>query len=184
PCQAATLLDTLEQVRTHEPTPPRQLNQAVPRDLEVICLKCLQKDPDHRYASAGALAEDLDRFLQGEPIRARRVRLLEKVTRLIERTPNVSGMGDLRPGVLLAAAPAPLLGHLLLFLAAGGEPFYPVASLWMTLLLVLMVAAVLVVGHGGRFPRLPTPLNRQAWSARIGHFLALLLAPLVSYLSA
>jgi hypothetical protein len=64
-------LRTLEQVRTHDPVPPRRLQPAVPRDLEKNCLKCLEKEPTKRYASALDLAEDVRRFLHGEPVRAR-----------------------------------------------------------------------------------------------------------------
>ena len=59
PFGGTTVLDTLEQVRERSPEPPRKLNPRVPRDLEVICLKCLEKDPRRRYASAEALAEEL-----------------------------------------------------------------------------------------------------------------------------
>jgi serine/threonine-protein kinase len=71
PFQAGNVLDTLEQVIHHTPAPPRLLNDTIARDLETICLKCLEKDPAARYPSAEELAEDLGRYLGGESINAR-----------------------------------------------------------------------------------------------------------------
>jgi tetratricopeptide (TPR) repeat protein/predicted Ser/Thr protein kinase len=81
PFQGATPLSILDQLRNREPMPPRRLRRAVSLDLETICLKCLQKDPSKRYASAEALADDLCRFLARQPIRARPIPLCQRLWR-------------------------------------------------------------------------------------------------------
>jgi WD40 repeat protein len=92
PFRAATPLDTVLQVVTDDPAPPRQLNPLLPRDLETICLKCLEKLPGRRYASAAELADDLGRFLADEPIRARPVTILERGVKWARRRPAVAGL--------------------------------------------------------------------------------------------
>src|SRR5262249_22031704 len=87
PFQGESTLGILLLVRTEEPVPPARLRPGMPRDLETICLKCLQKSPARRYASAAALAEDLRRFLRGEPIHARPVGRMERAAKWVRRNP-------------------------------------------------------------------------------------------------
>ncbi|MCE9534480.1 MAG: serine/threonine protein kinase [Planctomycetes bacterium] len=86
PFLAESLTDTLMQVLENDPAPPRLLNPKVERDLETICLKCLEKDPNQRYPSAAALADDLNHYLAGEPINARSSHLLDRLARELGRS--------------------------------------------------------------------------------------------------
>jgi serine/threonine-protein kinase len=92
PFQGASALETLELVRNQEPVPPRRLQPKVPTDLETICLKSLQKEPAKRFPDAAAMAEDLRRFLDGEPIVARPVGTPERLWRWCRRNPRVAGL--------------------------------------------------------------------------------------------
>jgi len=90
PFVGEALTDTLEQVLNAEPISPRLLNPSVPRDLETICLKCLEKPSDKRYATAQALADELGRFLNHEPVHARPVMRAERVWRWCRRKPALA----------------------------------------------------------------------------------------------
>jgi serine/threonine-protein kinase len=87
PFRADHPLETLRQAQEQAPIRPRSVNPKVPRDLETVCLKCLEKDPARRYAGADDLADDLERFLRGEPIRGRRVGLAGQLWRWCRRRP-------------------------------------------------------------------------------------------------
>jgi eukaryotic-like serine/threonine-protein kinase len=104
PFVAETALDTLLRVRLDEPVPPSVLQPKVPRDLGTVCLKCLRKSPAQRYASALDLAEDLRRFLNGEPVQARPVGRPERLWRWCRRNPALAAL----TAVSLVAAVAAL----------------------------------------------------------------------------
>jgi hypothetical protein len=170
PFHGPSLIMTLDQVRAAEPMAPRVLRPDVPLDLEVICLKCLQKSPRDRYASASALASDLHRFLRHEPILARpvgfatrawrwcrrpeRIRNAQVVALLIGVTvvvTDLTGIGLLSSGVLPAKD---LTAALIFFLILLGSNALPnlwvglvaaaddVRALWCGLLTPLVVAAI------------------------------------------
>ena len=101
PFVAETFEATLTQVLNIEPVAPRQLNPGLPLDLETICLKCLEKDPARRYTSAGELADELERFLKGEPTRARPIGAFGKTGRWCRRKPALAAMAA---GLVIAIA--------------------------------------------------------------------------------
>jgi tetratricopeptide (TPR) repeat protein len=92
PFAGPDLLAVLHQAQAEPPLPPRRLTPGLPRDLETICLKCLEKAPARRYASAADLADDLRRWLDGEPIRARPVGALGRAARWARRRPLAAGL--------------------------------------------------------------------------------------------
>ncbi len=108
PFVGQTMVETLDLVRTQEPVPPSRIQAGVPLDLETICLKCLRKEPEKRYASAAELADDLVRYQRGEPIQARPVGPAERLVKWVRRNRVV----------------ASLLGLVVAALVAGGTGIY------------------------------------------------------------
>ena len=140
PYQGLTALETIDQVRLLEPVPPRRFSTAIPRNLETICLKCLHKNPARRYASAEALADDLKRWLEGHPITARPVSMMERAWRWCRRRPAAAALAAALVLTLLVSFATVVLfwqraeAHLrlstemagdLVDLAVGGEAGYP-----------------------------------------------------------
>jgi WD40 repeat protein len=111
PFQAETPFDTIMQVLEKEPVAPRLLNLALPRDLETICLKCLEKDPGKRYGSAEALAGDLEHWLAGEPITARPLGRLARGWRWCRRNPGRVAFMGTSVTLLLLVVVAAAIGY-------------------------------------------------------------------------
>jgi tetratricopeptide (TPR) repeat protein len=105
PFQGETALDILQQVVLRDPVPPHVLQPKVPRDLETVCLKCLQKDVGGRYATAAALAEDLRRWQAGEPITARPASSAERLGRWARRKPALASLTAVLALVLIGGFP-------------------------------------------------------------------------------
>ena len=112
PFQAATGVETLRQVIDEEPALPRQLNPSIDRDLETICTKCLQKEPSRRYGSAELLANDLRRYLHGEPILARPIGTLGRTWRWCRRNPVIATLVGSTAAFLVLALAATAVGYL------------------------------------------------------------------------
>lgn len=90
PFDGESVIQTVMMVRRDQPVAPSQINPHVPRDLETICLKCLEKEPKHRFASAAELSRDLKRYLTGRPVKARPVGSLIRLTKWARRRPTVA----------------------------------------------------------------------------------------------
>ncbi len=104
PFRGESVIETLEQVRGRPPERPGLVNRRVGRDLETVCLKCLEKDPRRRYDSAAALANDLERWLLGESVLARPVSRIEALARWCRRNPVVAGLAGVSAAALVAVA--------------------------------------------------------------------------------
>jgi hypothetical protein len=147
PFQSANSIDVLSQVLEQEPVSPRTLDSLVPRDLNTICLKCLEKDPTRRYGSALDLADDLQRFLDGEPIQARPLGALGRIGRWMKRRPLASGCAVSVGGLLLVVgAIACVAGGVTLFGSLGfdyvNDHTAPAASVAVPVDKPLLVSAI------------------------------------------
>jgi hypothetical protein len=101
PFPSGGALDTVQRVLTEEPTPPRHLATGIPRDLETVCLKCLEKEARHRYPNARDLADDLHCFLDNRPLRSRPVGPFTRLARWCQRPERIRGAGSVGLGISL-----------------------------------------------------------------------------------
>jgi tRNA A-37 threonylcarbamoyl transferase component Bud32 len=178
PFRSETPLDTLQHVLERDPAPPRLLNPKVDNDLETICLKCLEKDPRNRYASAEALAQDLDRFLTGETISARSFNVLDRLARTLDRGPHaIEFRGWSR--MLMWFGAIVLVGHLLTFIMVETDfpkPFHWAARIGQFLLL----GVLFLYYRGSRTVLATSAAERQLWSIWLGYLAAFAGSVLVS----
>jgi serine/threonine protein kinase len=169
PFRAETPIDTVMQVLENEPVPPRLLNPKVEPDLETICLKCLEKDPRRRYASAEELADDLTRYLNSEPITARSSNMLDRLTRMLERSQHDIAFYTWSTMVLLIAAIV-FVEHLAVFaLTRTDQPRWAVMVAKASQF--VLIGLVFWRNRGSRL--LPTSgPERELWTIWIGYLAA------------
>jgi serine/threonine-protein kinase len=170
PFKAETGLDTLEQVRHHEPVAPQLLNPKVDRDLELICLKCMEKEPGRRHAHAELVAEDLDCYLSGAALRhARPPSLLGNIIRPVERHLSIELRVHSSRTCYIGAAFV-LLAHVAIFAVIRASQ--PLGAVWLALAVYLILRAMNLWAllrrdaHGGH------PAERYVAVSWLGHMLA------------
>jgi tRNA A-37 threonylcarbamoyl transferase component Bud32 len=179
PFQGATTVDTLEQVRSQEPVPPRLLNPKVDRDLETICLKCLEKDPVCRYANADEVAADLQRYLNGESIRARSYNILARLTRTLNQPGQREADLGTWAALLWPFGGIFLLHYLLIF--ALIQTNQPDEFLVLSRAGALLLGVVTLWFYRRGAALAATAAERQVWSIWIGHLVAYGTSNLVGY---
>jgi serine/threonine-protein kinase len=167
--QAESALDTIKLVLEQEPVPPRQHNEHIDPDLETICLKCLQKETQNRYKTAAALADDLEHYLNDEPIAARTFSMIDRLARTLQRDPKVEFRGW--ANMLYVFAAIMLVGHLAMFLLV--ELDQPRSLHWFVRTAQLVATAATFWHFRLRRSLFPdNAAERQLWSIWIGYFLA------------
>ena len=178
PFAGSTMMETLEQVRDHEPVPPSRLQPTVAHDLEVICLKCLQKAPGDRYSSAAALASDIQAYLADEPIQARSMTALEQLARVIRHHSLDERIGPVST-TMFTLSPVIFLAHLAIYGIFHASPRFPqIITLTTTLLIIFSPVGILAM-HPAIFRLFSRQLRRRLWnvwgSNSLTSFLAMLL---------
>ncbi len=169
PFKAETPMDTVMQVLENDPVPPRLLNPNVDAELQTVCLRCLEKDPQRRYPSAEAMADDLARYLNGDPIQARASSVFDWLARALDRSQHDVSFQTWSTMVLLLAGVI-VAEHLAVFaLLQTGQPRGVVTG-------VRAVVFVVIAGvfwHNRRNRLLPTSApERELWSIWIGYVVA------------
>ena len=167
PFRAETPLDTVMQVIDHQPVPPRLLNPKIDHDLETICLKCLEKDPKMRYASAEELGEDLQRYGDGDSISARSFNMIDRLAHVLERDTRTADFSTWSTMVLVMATGV-FAEHFAVFALVQLEQSPLLVNLARGLLFVFL-GVLFWQNRGSRL--LPTSAaERELWTIWIGYF--------------
>jgi hypothetical protein len=174
PFVGASLLETLDQVRTHDPAPPQALQPRVSGDLATICLKCLEKNPAQRYPTAAALACDLDQFLSGEPIAARKMTVFEQAARLVRHRQLDVNWGAWAT-LSFCLAPLPLLSQGVVFVFYRDRPEYPPVSLIVSLVTVAVMLYALFFGKRASTHLVAPAQRRYLLSTWLANFIGMVL---------
>ncbi len=171
PFRADSPLDTVMRVINNEPEPASSLNASVPRDLETICHKCLAKEPSQRYATAAALAEDLQNFLDGNTINARSSNVFNRLTRMLERSQHDADFATWSSMILVMAAVVGLQHTLIFVLMHVDAPSWAILS---ARRIEFVLLGYLFWSHRGNSRLLPTSsTERELWTIWVGYLFAL-----------
>jgi eukaryotic-like serine/threonine-protein kinase len=170
PFRSETHLDTLMHVLHSEPVPPRLLNPKVDADLETICMKCLEKDPKSRYASAAELARDLQRYLNGESIRARSFTMLDRIGRMLDRSQHDAAFHAWSTMLFLIAAII-FFEHVAVFVLAL-NPETPPYLFFLARLGQFVLLGLIFWSHRGDQIMPRTSAERELWTIWIGYLIS------------
>jgi hypothetical protein len=169
PFQGATAMDTLMEVLERNPVPPRLLNSRVEHDLESICLKCLEKDPALRYASARDLAEDLGRYLEGMPVQATSLNVIDRLTRALEQGKHAPEFGHWGTLLLLFGVIVFIMQTCCFVLIWLGQPVW---QAWLLRFMQFVLMGLVFWKFRDRMVWPTSAAEKQLWSIWIGYFIA------------
>jgi serine/threonine protein kinase len=172
PFKGDSVIATIQQVREQDPLPPRLVQPKIPRDLETICLKCLEKKPLNRYASAAALAQDLQAYLHDEPISAQSLSLLDQVARSISH----HGFDERIHGFakwMLCFSPLPIVTHLIAFAILFRTPHYANGMIATTSVMLFIMLPLLIFVGEPTLRLIPSWQRKHFLTTWIGHSIAM-----------
>ena len=169
PFRNDSVYDTVRQVINDAPKRPRELNAKVDEDLELICLKCLEKDPRLRYESARDLAADLERYLEGEAISARSLNVIDRLTRMLDRSQHDFAFHTWSTMLFVMAAVI-AVEHVLVFFLMRFDG--PPPLIFAVRFLQFIILAILFLYYRGNRLYPTTAAERELWGIWIGYFVA------------